>query len=264
VAHSTLPSEYATATKAEVRRLRALLRDRKARAAEGVFVCEGPRVIASALDHDAELLECFVDVDASADAREIAARCAAAGIPVKVLNDRVGDTRTPQGVLALGPLVRRGVEALAAADLVVVAAELGDPGNAGTLFRSAAAAGAQAVVLGPGSVDAYNPKVVRASAGACFAIRIVEAVPTLEVLEALGAVGARRLGAVAHGGELPESYDMRAPTVFVLGHETRGLTSDVPLDGLVTIPIQAGESLNVAMAGTALLYEAARQRRSDT
>ncbi|HYL52862.1 MAG TPA: RNA methyltransferase [Acidimicrobiia bacterium] len=184
-------------------------------------------------------------------------------MPCKLLEARVGDTRTPQPVFALVRLERRGIEALDGADLVLVAAEIGDPGNAGTLFRSAAATGAQVVVLGPGSVDAYNPKVVRASAGACFAIRVVEAVPTLEVLEALGAGGARRLGAVAHGGDAPESYDMRAPTALVLGHETRGLTTDMPLDGHVTIPMRAGESLNVAMAATALLYEAARQRRSD-
>lgn len=209
------------------------------------------------------MVECFVGEGASSPARQAAARCAAAGVPCKLLEARVGDTRTPQPVFALVRLERRGIEALDGADLVLVAAEIGDPGNAGTLFRSAAATGAQVVVLGPGSVDAYNPKVVRASAGACFAIRVVEAVPTLEVLEALGAGGARRLGAVARGGDAPESYDMRAPTALVLGHETRGLTTDMPLDGRVTIPMRAGESLNVAMAATALLYEAARQRRSD-
>jgi TrmH family RNA methyltransferase len=226
-------------------------------------VCEGPRLVAAALDHGAALLECFVGEDASPHAQQVAERCASAGLPCKRLHGRVGDTRTPQPVFALARLERRGIEALDGADLVLVAAELGDPGNAGTLFRSAAATGAQVVVLGPGSVDAYNPKVVRASAGACFAIRIVEAVPTLEVLEALGNGGARRLGAVAHGGEPPESYVMRDPTALVLGHETRGLATDAPLDGLVTIPMRAGESLNVAMAGTALLCEAARQRRSD-
>ena len=226
-------------------------------------MCEGPRLVAAALDHGAALLECFVGEDASPHAQQVAERCASAGIPCKQLHGRVGDTRTPQPVFALARLERRGIEALDGADLVLVAAALGDPGNAGTLFRSAAATGAQVVVLGPGSVDAYNPKVVRASAGACFAIRIVEAVPTLVVLEALGNDGARRLGAVAHGGEPPESYDMRAPTALVLGHETRGLATDAPLDGLVTIPMRAGESLNVAMAGTALLCEAARQRRSD-
>ncbi len=262
MARSTLPDSFERATNADVRRLRELLRDRKARDAEGVFVCEGPRVIAAALDHDAELLECFVGVDASADARAAAERCAIAGIPSKVLHARAGDTRTPQPVFALARMARRGVEALAGTDLVLVATELGDPGNAGTLFRSAAATGAQAVVLGPGSVDAYNPKVVRASAGACFAIRIVEAVPPLEALEALRAAGTRRLGAVAHGGQSPESYDMVEPIAFVVGHETRGLATDVPLDGFISIPMQAGESLNVAMAGTTLLYEAARQRRT--
>lgn len=209
------------------------------------------------------MVECFVGEGAPTSARQAAARCAAGGVPCKVLDARVGDTRTPQPVFALVRLERRGIEALDGADLVLVASEIGDPGNAGTLFRSAAATGAQVVVLGPGSVDAYNPKVVRASAGACFAIRVVEAVPTLEVLEALGACGARRLGAVAHGGDAPECFDMRAPTALVLGHETRGLTTDMPLDGRVTIPMRAGESLNVAMAATALLYEAARQRRSD-
>src|SRR5205823_11462526 len=225
-AHSTLPGSMSIATKAEVQRLSDLLREHHARDAEGLFVCEGPRLVAAALDHGAPLVECFVGEGASSPARQAAARCAAAGVPCKLLEARVGDTRTPQPVFALVRLERRGIEALDGADLVLVAAEIGDPGNAGTLFRSAAATGAQVVVLGPGSVDAYNPKVVRASAGACFAIRVVEAVPTLEVLEALGAGGARRLGAVAHGGDAPESYDMRAPTALVLGHETRGLTTD--------------------------------------
>ena len=128
--------------------------------------------------------------------------------------------------------------------------------------RVAAAAGAQVIVLGKGSVDAYNPKVVRASAGACFAVRIVEGEPAMEILEALGAQGVSCLGATAAGGSAPETFDLRAPTAFVLGHETQGIDPDLPLDGAVTIPMAAGESLNVAMAGTALLFEAARQRRT--
>ena len=129
-------------------------------------------------------------------------------------------------------------------------------------MRSAAAAGAQVIVLGAGSVDAYNPKVVRASAGACFAVRIVEGRAAVEILEALGAAGRARASARPRtAGAAPETFDLRAPTAFVLGHETRGLDAALPLDGTVTIPMQAGESLNVAMAGTALLFEAARQRR---
>jgi TrmH family RNA methyltransferase len=90
----------------------------------------------------------------------------------------------------------------------------------------------------------------------------VEDVPAVEMLESLGAAGFRRIGAAGRGGRAPERVDLRGRTALVLGHEAHGLAADIPLDELVTIPMQAGESLNVAMAGTALLLEAARQRRS--
>jgi RNA methyltransferase, TrmH family len=261
---STPPEQFAT--KAEIKRLKALLRERRARDAEGVFVCEGPRVIAAALDHGVELLECYVGVDATAEMRAVAERVAATGAPLRGLDTyagaRVGDTTTPQPVFAIAAMQRHGAESLGGIDLALVATRLGDPENAGTLMRSAAAAGAQVIVLGKGSVDAYNPKVVRASAGACFAVRIVEGGPAMEILEALGAQGVSCLGATATGGTAPETFDLRAPTAFVLGHETQGIDRDLPLDGAVTIPMATGESLNVAMAGTALLFEAARQRRA--
>jgi TrmH family RNA methyltransferase len=250
VARSTRRS----ATKAEIHRLRTLLRDRRARDDEGVFVCEGPRVIEAAIEHHTELLTCYV---ASDDAYELAER---SGAEIRLLPKAVGDTVTPQPVLALARLQRtRNVTGL---DLAIVGTEVNDPGNAGTLIRSAAAAGAQAAIFGAGSVDAYNPKVVRASAGACFAIRIVEGVPAVEILEALGADGVRRVGAAVAGGKLPEDADLRVRTALVLGHEVHGLDAGLPLDETVTIPMMAGESMNVAMAGTALLFEAARQRRS--
>jgi TrmH family RNA methyltransferase len=156
---------------------------------------------------------------------------------------------------------RFGISALAGVDLCVVAPLITDPGNAGTLIRSAAAAGASIIVLGPRSVDAYNPKVVRASAGACFAVKILEGVPAMEVMDALGDAGVRRVGAVAAGGSAPEEIDLRVPTAIVLGHEAAGLDSGLPVDELVTIPMHSTESMNVAMAGTVLLHEAARQRR---
>jgi TrmH family RNA methyltransferase len=261
---STQPEQFAT--KAEIKRLRALLRERRARNAEGVFVCEGPRVIAAALDHGVELLECYLGVDATAEMSAVAERVAATGVRLRGLDTyaeaRVGDTVNPQPVFALATMRRAGAEALDGVDLALVVTRAGDPGNAGTLMRSAAAAGAQVIVLGKGSVDAYNPKVVRASAGACFAVRIVEGRTAVEILEALGDQGVARLGAAASGGDAPERFELREPTAFVLGNETEGLDSALPLDGVVTLPMQAGESLNVAMAGTALLFEAARQRRA--
>src|SRR3954466_16331404 len=155
---------------AEMKRLRALLRDRGARDDAGRFVCEGPRVIEAALDAGARLSDVYVGVDATAAAKEVAVRAAECGTPVRQLADgvaaRISDTNTAQGVFALAPLRRLGLEGLAGTTLAVIAPQISDPGNAGTLIRSAAASGAQVILLGPGSVDAYNPKTVRASAGA--------------------------------------------------------------------------------------------------
>jgi TrmH family RNA methyltransferase len=250
----------------DVKRLRALLRDRKARDADGMFVCEGPRVIESALEQQARIDEVYVGVDATPAATAAAERAGECYIPVRHLAagvaDRLSATTTAQGVFAVVDMQRAGVKALANASLAVVAPHVGDPGNAGTLIRSAAAAGAEIIVLGAGSVDAYNPKTVRASAGACFAVQIVEGVSALQALEALGNAGVQRVGALATGGVLPESVDFTGPTAIVLGHEVHGLESDLPLDVKVTIPMHGTESLNVAMAGTLLLFEAARQRRA--
>ena len=251
----------------EVKRLRALLRDRGARNEHGVFVCEGPRVVSAAIDLGAPFEAVFVGVDATAAATAVADRAVEYFIPVRHLGPGVAEklsaTVNAQGVFAVIPFQRLGVDALAGLSLALVAPHIGDPGNAGTLMRSAAAAGAEVIVLGPGSVDAYNPKTVRASAGACFAVRIVEGVPAVEALEALGNAGVHRVGAVASGGDLPEAVDLTGPTAIVLGHEVHGLARDLPLDAQITIPMQGAESLNVGMAGTLLLFEAARQRRAN-
>jgi TrmH family RNA methyltransferase len=241
--------------------LRALLRDRRVREEEHLFVCEGPRVVAAALDAKAEIDACYVDPNGPESVQTVAARAAAEGVEMRALSAPVGDTVTPQPIFALARLAR--TRDLHDIGLGVVGVHIADPGNAGTLVRSAAAAGADAVIFGAGSVDAYNPKAVRASAGACFAVRIVEDVPVVECLEALGGAGVQRLGAVARDGRPPDDFDLTQPTAFVLGHETRGFdTTALPLDALVTLPMATHESLNVAMAGTALLFEAARQRRT--
>jgi TrmH family RNA methyltransferase len=142
----------------------------------------------------------------------------------------------------------------AAASLVLVADRLGDPGNAGTIIRSAEAAGADAVVLTPGSVDPFNPKVIRASAGSLFRIPVVEA--------PLDAIGLRLLGTSSHHGTIYTDADLAGPVAIVVGNEAHGLPADAPMGAWVTIPIAGSvESLNAAMAATVLLFEADRQRR---
>jgi RNA methyltransferase, TrmH family len=165
--------------------------------------------------------------------------------------ERVASTESPQPLLAV---VHRRPQVLPAdASLVIVADRLADPGNAGTIIRSAEAAGADAVVLTPGSVDALNPKVVRASTGSLFRIPVVEA--------ALDLVPLRRLGSSSHRGAVYTDVDLAAPVALVIGNESHGLADDAPVDGWVTIPVVV-ESLNAAMAATVLLFEAARQRRA--
>jgi TrmH family RNA methyltransferase len=132
--------------------LRALLRDRRAREEEQLFVCEGPRVIAAALDAKAELTECYVDPKGSELVKTVAARAATAGIPVRELAGPVGNTVTPQPIFAIARLARSSDPGTV--DLAVLGVHVADPGNAGTLVRSAAAAGAQAGIFGAGSVDA--------------------------------------------------------------------------------------------------------------
>jgi TrmH family RNA methyltransferase len=248
----------------EVRELRRLLRSRRARDESERFVIEGPRLLQAALDHDVELDGVYVSAgDADLD---VIGHCIERGIAVRTLApgvaERLGDTVTPQGVFARAVLRRAAPDALDGAGFVLVADRVSDPGNAGTVLRSAAAAGVDAISLGSGSVDAYNPKVVRASAGALFAVPIVEGSPTVEILERLGSGGLRRIGAVARGGTSLDELDLTGPLALVVGHEVDGL-GELPLDGLVTIPMTAAtESLNVAMAATVVCFESQRQRRA--
>jgi TrmH family RNA methyltransferase len=113
-----------------------------------------------------------------------------------------------------------------------------------------------------GSVDVFNPKTVRASAGSLFHVPVVNGGPVDDVLATLGAWGVRRLGTVAHGGAPYDEVDLRSPVALVLGNEANGLPEGVVLDERVTIPMAGrGESLNVGMAAAVLAFEVARQRR---
>ena len=252
-----------------VKRLRALIRDPKARRADGVFVIEGPRLLDAALDHDAELESFYLAPGAERAFAPLVARLRAAGAPDAALKEgvleRIGDTVTPQPILAVARTPVVSLDDFARDRPVVVGVEVRDPGNAGTIIRSAEAAGAAGVVFCGNSVDPFAPKVVRSTAGAIFGIPIVEADDPVNVLDALGAQGRRRLGTVATGGTAIDAVDLAGPVTLVVGNEAHGLPDSVvpALDATVTIPIEpAAESLNVAMAATVLLFEAARQRRT--
>ena len=232
---------------------------------------EGPRAVDAALDRGVRFEAVYFGPSAETAFPALTARIAGSGAEVAELKEgvleKVGSTRTPQPVLAVAPLPTVDRGALGGDGLVVVALAINDPGNLGTLVRSAEAAGAAAILLGPGSVDAYNPKVVRASAGAIFGIPVVDAESegwsAVEALDALGELGRQRLGATASLGRPHTEVDFTRPTAVVLGNEAHGIDAavDARLDGHVHIAmVGPAESLNVAMAGTVLCFESARQR----
>lgn len=176
--------------------------------------------------------------------------------------ERVATTVTPQPVLAVFPMLDLP-EVPSRADLVVVMADVRDPGNAGTVLRSADAAGVGAVVSCGGTVDPYNPKAVRASAGSLFHVPLVLGDLPAAVLSGLADAGFRRLGAAVRGGEDYATVDWSVRSALVLGNEASGLPEGLQLDGLVGIPMAGrAESLNVGMACAVICFEALRQRRS--
>jgi TrmH family RNA methyltransferase len=170
--------------------------------------------------------------------------------------ERVSDLETSPGLFAVVTLPAVDRARLVDTDFAVVADRIADPGNLGTIVRSAEAAGAGAVVVTPGTVDATSPKVVRASAGALFHVAVVPA-----TLEAVRAAGLRLVGTSSHRGVAHTEADWTGRLAIVVGNESAGLEPDAPIDEWVRIEHRGrAESLNVAMATTVLCFEAARHR----
>jgi RNA methyltransferase, TrmH family len=169
--------------------------------------------------------------------------------------ERVATTDHPQPNLAIVRMPERPT-ALDDVGFVVAADRLNDPGNLGTILRSAEAAGADLVALTPGSVDPFNPKVVRASAGALFHVPVA----TVSLPDLAGA-GLRLIGTSSHRGVPHTAVDWSGRIAVVLGNEAQGLADDAPIAHWARIEHRGrAESLNVAMAATLLVFEAARAR----
>jgi RNA methyltransferase, TrmH family len=238
---------------------RKLLR-RNERTRVGAFLVEGPLPVTEALERG-EVQDLFVDADTSTASRWLAR--GALAVSGRVI-DALSDTSTPQGVVAVASM-RTVPIAEVSGDLILVLSNVRDPGNAGTLVRSAVASGASAVVFCSGSVDPFNPKTVRATAGLLFHVDLVAAVGFEEAVDELRRKGFLILGADAGSSKAPDELDLSDPVALVLGNESWGIdeVSTRLLDDVVGIPMPGpAESLNVGIAGSILLFEAVRQRRA--
>lgn len=251
----------------KIQRLRRLLARPDVRRSEGAFVLEGETLVREALNAGVPLEGLFV-APTERSVPPVVQRAAAAGVRIHRLApgvlERVAGTVTPQPVMAIAPTCDVALDSVAGAALVLVCIDVRDPGNAGTVLRSAEASGAGAVVFCTGSVDVFNPKTVRSSAGSLFHVPVVSGGDPVEVLERLQAWGFKRLGTVARGGQPYDTVDLTVPVAVVVGNEAVGLPAalDAHLDVRTTIPMAGrAESLNVGVAAALMCFEASRQRR---
>lgn len=186
------------------------------------------------------------------------------GAPIETVSEdmmqRISDTESPQGILIV--LRKKQFEALPKLDFAVILDGVRDPGNLGTIFRAAAAAGVQAVFLPPGNVDPFSPKVVRAGMGAHFRMPIFT-VQWNEITERVRQARLRCFLAAAGEGKPLYQVDFRQPLALIIGGEASGagVGSRALADDYVHIPLHANvESLNVSTAAAILFYEVVRQR----
>ncbi|WP_420810939.1 TrmH family RNA methyltransferase [Desertimonas flava] len=242
-------------TNPRVQRLRRLLGRRSSRSEEGALVIEGPVMVA-------EAIAAGWAVEAQFTAPGVEPVTTGAATPVARLApgvaERVSDLESPTGLFAVVARPSRDAAAtLAAASFVVVADRIAEPGNLGTIIRSAEAAGADAVVVTPGTVDETNPKVVRASAGALFHVPVVPA-----GLADVAAAGLRVIATSSHRGVAHTAFDWSGRVAVVAGNEAAGVDPAEPaITDWVRIEHHGrAESLNVAMATTVLCFEVARDR----
>ncbi len=262
------------------------LAQRKHRAQQGRFLVEGLQLLQMGLDAGARPREAFFcpEIGDEGPAREIVDRLRNAGADIISVTPHVmgalAERDEPQGLVAsfdifgvdleehlpigeLGDSGMRGLPEIPSDGLVLILDRLQDPGNLGTLSRTADAVGASAVVVITPSVDPFEPKAVRGSMGSIFAIPLIRAREAELIVSWLKGCGLRVVAADAHAGEDWGDTALTGGVALVVGNEARGLSDDLEplIDARVRLPMAGGaESLNVAVAGGVLMYAWLRRR----
>jgi RNA methyltransferase, TrmH family len=252
-----------------VQSVRRLVTQAKARREQGEFVIEGVRLAEEAFQADCEVrLVLFTE---KLDSRGWAVQNSftARGVPTEQVSDAVmhtvSQTETPQGILAV--LAIRPMPLPNSPHFLLILDAIRDPGNMGTILRTATAAGVQGVLLAPGCVDVWSPKVVRAGMGAHFRLPIISMDwPELERFLIHSASSLHVFLADSSAGIPYTRADFRSPLALIVGGEAAGAGSESfsIAEDKVHIPMQGGsESLNAATAASILLFEVQRQRGQD-
>lgn len=262
-----------SATNPRIKRLRRLSGRRGSRLEEGAFVIEGPVLVTEAITTGLEIEAVYVDeresqlithFDALGAGREFEVVTVAAGTLANVLPATAGQPVCAVAPLGLAsPLDDVVANAAAAGRPLLVLVDVADPGNAGTLVRVAEASGCGGVLFLGYTVDIYNPKVVRSTAGSVFRVPVAVEPDTDAAFVAIAELGVPLVAGVARYGTPHLAALLDGTVGIVLGNEAHGLPDELvaACDATVTITMDGpAESLNVAMAGTVLCFEAMRRR----
>lgn len=246
---------------------------RRFRGRESKFVVEGIRVIEEILESDVpvEVVLFSSQVKFTPRGCELIRIAQKSGITVlevteKIMNE-LSDTETPQGILAVVHRVDVNLDEIISSSpsLLVLVDGVQDPGNLGTIIRTAAGGGVEGVILLPGTVDLYNPKTLRSTMGNIFKIPIVVARDREEVLRKLSDAGLKLIVGDPSAKKAVFEVGLTGPVIIVVGNEGNGVKEDLlKLAGnVVNIPMSPGvDSLNVAVAAGIMIYEVLRQRYS--
>lgn len=266
--------EPMTSRSARVKAARKLTR-RASRMSERLFLAEGPQAVREALKLDGCVVEIFATYDATARHGELASLARDSGTCWRLVEDAalasLTDTISPQGVAAVCRFAEVTFAQVieAAPQLIAVCVDVRDPGNAGAVIRCADAVGADAVILTGNSVDPYNGKVVRASAGSIFHLPLVREAAVEPTVSALQAAGCQVLAADGASqvslDDVVDTGGLTRPTCWLFGNEAWGLSDEIRAlaDQVVAVPIYGrAESLNLATASAVCLYASARAQRT--
>lgn len=253
-----------------VKEIAVLSRKGKERNKKDVFVVEGIKMF---MEAPAERI-CGIYIARSAE-REILGQCREklAELTYELVSDEVfakmSDTMTPQGILCLVRQFHYELKDILEGKinnqmLFIVLENIQDPGNLGTVFRTAEAVGASGVIMSRQTADVYNPKTIRSTMGSVYRVPFLCVEDISSIIKVLQGKGVCVYAAHLDGNDYYEAFDYRKGTAFLIGNEGNGLRRETAAcaDVLIKIPMEGRvESLNAAVASSVLLYEAYRQRR---
>ena len=250
---------------AQVKNLAQLIKKSKIRTEQGVYVVEGIKMFQEAPREEIVKVYLSEELFEKGTLNESLAGISYEVLKTEVFN-HVADTKTPQGILCVMKQKRYTLEQLMTGKcpLLLVLENLQDPGNLGTMMRTAEGAGVSGVLLSRGCVDIYNPKTIRSTMGSIYRVPFLYTDNLLEDMEKLHDKGITTYAAHLKGKGYYDEVSYKEPTAFLIGNEGNGLSDEVSEKAkqYIKIPMEGQlESLNAAVAAAILMYEASRQRR---